>query len=93
MNITQASGTTTSLPSQEISLRTMISDVKSLERGNQAPIAEHIQVKSSEPIQQDTVKVPRGSISVFRLILAIIFLICVGVGMYYYVYPYVADYF
>jgi hypothetical protein len=86
MNITQ-SATTVASGGHEISLRTMASDVSSLERGSQQPIATHLVAPSSEPLLENSVKVSRQGISVVRLMLALLFLALVGIGIYLYVYP------
>lgn len=89
MNITQS--TTPAASGQDVALRTLASDIASLERGDQAPTPERVTTHPSEAIQEDAVKIQKEGVSVVRLLLAIVFLISVGVAIYIYVYPHIIE--
>lgn len=71
---------------QEVLLRTLASDVTSLEHGNQTPTAEHLTARFTPSV--NTTSNPSGhSSGVIHVVLAVVFLLAVAATIYFFVYP------
>jgi hypothetical protein len=87
MNIVRQQ-TTVAETTQEILLRTLASDIASLEHGNTLPVAERMTTHFAAPEDTEVAK-KSGSHAIFRIILTIVVLGVLGFGIYRFVYPYI----
>lgn len=80
------SATTLAATTQEVLLRTLTSDIASIQHGDQTPVPVHYTAQFSEKNESSAPTDPNAHKGL-HLILALLFLAAVGVGFYYYVYP------
>ncbi len=87
MNIVRQQ-TTVADTTQEVLLRTLASDIASLEHGSALPVAEHLTARFAAPEDTTSTGAPRSHAGL-RIILVILVLGAVGFGIYRFVYPYI----
>ncbi len=85
MNITPQR-TTVVDTTQEVLLRTLASDVTSLEHGSQTPTAEHLTARFNPSVNTASSSSGHNS-GVIHIVLAIVFLLAVAAAIYFFVYP------
>ncbi len=86
MNITPQS-TTVADNTQEVLLRTLASDIASLEHGSQIPTAQHLTARFSPEADDTSALAAPKSHHTLHTVLVILFLALVGAGIYFYIYP------
>jgi hypothetical protein len=87
MNIVRQQ-TTVASTTQEILLRTLASDIASLEHGSSTPKAEQITAQFTPSEDSAPLEAPRSH-AALRTILIIVMLGVLGFGIYRFVYPYI----
>ena len=88
MNIA-ARPTTVITTAQEINLRTLATDIASLEHGSQAPAPEHLTAEVSAETEQETVQLTRQRAAGAHLLLTLFILLAIAGVVYFVVWPYV----
>lgn len=85
MNITPQH-TTVADNTQEVLLRTLASDVASLEHGSQTPTAEHLTARFTPPAENTSSPDGHHS-SAVHIVLVVVFLLVIAAVIYFFVYP------
>ena len=83
--------TTVIRPPQEVAVRTLASDIASLQHGNQEPAPESRTVTSANSLVEETAKYEGKKKKNSRAWLYIIFILVVLAFGYFVVYPYLAN--
>ncbi len=83
-------GRPTIVPSttEELLIRTLSSDVSSLQHGNQTPVPEHVTAHFTEQPEQETQPHPHHSSS-FGIIVTLLVVTGLGYALYLYLIPYI----
>jgi hypothetical protein len=87
MNITQPA-TTVANNTQEVTLRTLTSDISSLEHGSQTPVPERLTAHFTPAAEPGDEPARHHHTHLLHILLTILVLGLLSAGIYRYVYPY-----
>jgi hypothetical protein len=73
---------------EELLIRTLSSDISSLQHGNPSPVAEHITTHFAEQAAEETLPAPHHG-SALGIIIAVLVLGGLGTALYYFLLPYI----
>ena len=85
MNTTQ---TTTASNEQEVTLRTLTSDIASLQRGSATPQPEQLTAHFASSAADTATNEPSHHTGIMHIIVTIVILLAIGVAVYWFVTPY-----
>jgi opacity protein-like surface antigen len=80
--------TTVQSTTEELLIRTLSSDISSLQHGNQAPVPEHVTAHFTEQTEEEAQPHPHHS-SAFGVIVALLVVVGLGYALYLYLTPYI----